>query len=129
MNTSANRYNVIKVKFKEKRIAAKEIMAKEGLTSEKETYNSIRIDYFAVWTLLAGVFVISFDHSAIQSLVFKDSSKYYNFQDKFLFQGLYINDHGPVCMVSLRSTVLREHGYECRCNCVVNFLWCGTSVV
>lgn len=75
MNTSANLYNIIKVNFKEKRIAAQEIMAKEGLASEEETYNNDRIDHFAVWTLLAGVFVISFDHSTIQSLVFKDLCK------------------------------------------------------
>lgn len=45
MNTSANLYNIIKVNLKEKRIAAQEIMAKEGLASEEETYNNDRIDH------------------------------------------------------------------------------------
>lgn len=57
------------VQFQEQRIAAKEVMAKLGMATEKEAYKDIRIDQLAVWSLLVGFFVASFNFIIIETLV------------------------------------------------------------
>lgn len=46
-------------------------MTREGLATEEATYENSRIDHFAIWALLFGIFVVSINTSAIISLVFK----------------------------------------------------------
>lgn len=46
--------------FKERRIAAKEIMLLQGKTSEKDTWKAIKPDYVSAWTLIGAFFVLVF---------------------------------------------------------------------
>ncbi|XP_037047461.1 major facilitator superfamily domain-containing protein 8 [Bradysia coprophila] len=54
--------------FKEKRIAAKEIMKLQGKQTEKETWKGIKPDYFSCWTLIVAFFVLVFNFVLLETI-------------------------------------------------------------
>lgn len=46
--------------FKERKVAAKEIMILQGKTTERETWKAIKPDYVSAWTLIGAFFVLVF---------------------------------------------------------------------
>ncbi|KAJ1527977.1 hypothetical protein ONE63_007907 [Megalurothrips usitatus] len=56
------------VVFKEKRIAAREAMLRQGATTEEATWKQSRPDYFSVWTLIVAFFVLVFNFVLLETL-------------------------------------------------------------
>ncbi|XP_063696824.1 major facilitator superfamily domain-containing protein 8-like isoform X1 [Culicoides brevitarsis] len=54
--------------FKERKIAAKEIMVLQGKTSEKETWKAIKPDYVSAWTLIGAFFILVFHFVLLETL-------------------------------------------------------------
>uniref|UniRef100_A0A182FB33 Major facilitator superfamily (MFS) profile domain-containing protein n=1 Tax=Anopheles albimanus TaxID=7167 RepID=A0A182FB33_ANOAL len=54
--------------FKEKRIAAREAMIKQGMQSEKEAWKSIKPDYLSAWTLIFAFFILVFNFVFLETL-------------------------------------------------------------
>ncbi|KAK9693120.1 Major Facilitator Superfamily [Popillia japonica] len=54
--------------FKERRIAAKEAMQQQGVTTEKETWKGTKPDYLSAWTLIVAFFVIVFNFMLLETL-------------------------------------------------------------
>ncbi|XP_058065927.1 major facilitator superfamily domain-containing protein 8-like [Anopheles bellator] len=54
--------------FKEKRIAAREAMKKQGMQSEKEAWKSIKPDLLAAWTLIFAFFILVFNFVFLETL-------------------------------------------------------------
>jgi len=54
--------------FKEKRIAAKEIMKLQGKQTEKETWKGTKPDYFSCWTLIVAFFVLVFNFVLLETI-------------------------------------------------------------
>ncbi|XP_052129011.1 major facilitator superfamily domain-containing protein 8, partial [Frankliniella occidentalis] len=54
--------------FKEKRIAAREAMLKQGADSEEATWRQVKPAYFSVWTLIVAFFVLSFNFVLLETL-------------------------------------------------------------
>ncbi|XP_022914633.1 major facilitator superfamily domain-containing protein 8 [Onthophagus taurus] len=54
--------------FKERKIAAKEAMLKQGAKTEKETWKGIKPDYLSAWTLIVAFFVIVFNFMLLETL-------------------------------------------------------------
>lgn len=53
--------------FKEKKIAAKEVMILQGKDSEKDTWKSIKPDYLSSWTLIIAFFVLVFNFVLLET--------------------------------------------------------------
>lgn len=53
--------------FKEKRIAAREAMLKQGAESEEATWKQVKPDYFTVWTLIVAFFVLVFNFVLLET--------------------------------------------------------------
>lgn len=54
--------------FKEKRIAAREAMLRQGAASEEATWKQKKPDYFSVWTLIVAFFVLVFNFVLLETL-------------------------------------------------------------
>ncbi|XP_049544764.1 major facilitator superfamily domain-containing protein 8-like [Anopheles darlingi] len=54
--------------FKEKRIAAREAMIKQGMQSEKEAWKSMKPDYLSAWTLIFAFFILVFNFVFLETL-------------------------------------------------------------
>ncbi|XP_059622358.1 major facilitator superfamily domain-containing protein 8 [Phlebotomus argentipes] len=54
--------------FKERRIAAKEVMILQGKGDERETWKSIKPDYFSAWTLIVAFFILVFNFVLLETL-------------------------------------------------------------
>uniref|UniRef100_A0A6B2EFK6 Putative transporter/transmembrane protein n=1 Tax=Phlebotomus kandelakii TaxID=1109342 RepID=A0A6B2EFK6_9DIPT len=54
--------------FKERRIAAKEAMIMQGKDDERETWKSIKPDYFSAWTLIVAFFILVFNFVLLETL-------------------------------------------------------------
>lgn len=54
--------------FKEKKIATKEAMQRQGVESEKDTYKGKKTDYLSVWTLIVAFFVLVFNFMLLETL-------------------------------------------------------------
>lgn len=54
--------------FKERKIAAKEAMLKQGVTTERETWKGNKPDYLASWTLITAFFVLVFNFMLLETL-------------------------------------------------------------
>ncbi|KAL1491732.1 hypothetical protein ABEB36_012286 [Hypothenemus hampei] len=54
--------------FHERKIAAREVMVKEGKESEKATWKGVKPDYFAAWTYIIMFFVIVFNFMLMETL-------------------------------------------------------------
>ena len=55
--------------FKERKIAAREVMILQGKESEKETWKAIKPDYFSSWTLIIAFFVLVFNFVLLETYV------------------------------------------------------------
>ncbi|XP_055620041.1 major facilitator superfamily domain-containing protein 8 isoform X2 [Toxorhynchites rutilus septentrionalis] len=54
--------------FKEKRIAAREAMIKQGVESEKETWKTTKPDYVSAWSLIFAFFILVFNFVFLETL-------------------------------------------------------------
>ncbi|XP_058833186.1 major facilitator superfamily domain-containing protein 8-like isoform X2 [Topomyia yanbarensis] len=54
--------------FKERRIAAREAMVKQGVESEKETWKAIKPDYVSAWSLILAFFILVFNFVFLETL-------------------------------------------------------------
>ncbi|XP_067612996.1 major facilitator superfamily domain-containing protein 8 isoform X2 [Eurosta solidaginis] len=54
--------------FEEHKIAAREIMIKQGKSSERETWKAIKPDYMSAWTLIVAFFVLVFNFVLLETL-------------------------------------------------------------
>ncbi|XP_036325798.1 major facilitator superfamily domain-containing protein 8-like isoform X1 [Rhagoletis pomonella] len=54
--------------FEEHKIAAREIMIKQGKSSERETWKAIKPDYVSAWTLIMAFFVLVFNFVLLETL-------------------------------------------------------------
>ncbi|XP_059487395.1 major facilitator superfamily domain-containing protein 8-like [Neocloeon triangulifer] len=54
--------------FQEQPIAAKEAQKKQGTASEEDTWKSLNLDYTAVWSLVLGFFILSFNFVLLETL-------------------------------------------------------------
>lgn len=53
--------------FKERRIAAREAMLRQGAESEEATWKQQTPDYFSVWTLIVAFFVLVFNFVLLET--------------------------------------------------------------
>ncbi|XP_053953843.1 major facilitator superfamily domain-containing protein 8 [Anastrepha ludens] len=54
--------------FEEHKIAAREIMIRQGKSSERETWKAIKPDYVSAWTLIMAFFVLVFNFVLLETL-------------------------------------------------------------
>ncbi|XP_017843584.1 major facilitator superfamily domain-containing protein 8 isoform X2 [Drosophila busckii] len=54
--------------FQEHKIAAREIMVKQGSTSERATWKGIKPNYFSAWSLIIAFFVLVFNFVLLETL-------------------------------------------------------------
>lgn len=53
--------------FKEKCIAAREAMLRQGAASEEATWKQKKTDYFSIWTLIVAFFVLVFNFVLLET--------------------------------------------------------------
>lgn len=53
--------------FKERRIAAREVMVLQGMENEKDTYAANKPDYLSAWTLITAFFVLVFNFVLLET--------------------------------------------------------------
>ncbi|XP_069696641.1 major facilitator superfamily domain-containing protein 8 [Periplaneta americana] len=54
--------------FRERRIAAREAMLRQGMESEEDTWKQIQPDYISTWTLIIAFFVLVFNFVLLETL-------------------------------------------------------------